>query len=340
MTGANKIMDFFGKNVFLFWHEGEKLMPIIHKMNIENIRKRLKNTEWNLIVTSLNINDENYIENYINLPDYFHGIKSKISDQNGVYGNQSDIIRLRLLEKYGGVYFDTSTIFLKKRIEDISLFKIFVNNINIQLAGYTNVTFTRKTSEGESYFPQAKDGIELGVLYARKDSELLKKFNYEIDLYWQWKTKEKNYKSYPEFKKLTSVSFLNEYHIHYSIYHMIITREPKLLDLVETQSIHMKGKEEAVIDGPYAITDRFCRGKTSYERANSELLLKSLLPGNLNMFNEEKTTLQNRIELFKEMQLIVIPSYLRVEIEKVFTSRQRYEQIDSAYQFFYDLRSF
>jgi hypothetical protein len=40
------------------------------------------------------------------------------------------------------------------------------------------------------------------------------------------------------------------------------------------------------------------------------------------------------------MQLIVIPSYLRVEIEKVFTSRQRYEQIDSAYQFFYDLRSF
>ena len=54
MAGANKIMGFFEKNVFLFWHEGEKLMPIIHKMNIENIRKKLKNTEWNLIVTSLN----------------------------------------------------------------------------------------------------------------------------------------------------------------------------------------------------------------------------------------------------------------------------------------------
>jgi hypothetical protein len=37
------------------------------------------------------------------------------------HGNHSDIIRL--LETYGGVYLDTSTIFLKQDFEEVALYK-------------------------------------------------------------------------------------------------------------------------------------------------------------------------------------------------------------------------
>ena len=39
-----------GKNVFLFWNKAEDQIPLIHKMNIDNIRKRLENTGWNIIL--------------------------------------------------------------------------------------------------------------------------------------------------------------------------------------------------------------------------------------------------------------------------------------------------
>ena len=49
-------------NVFLFWNESFENIPLIHKMNINNIRNRLKNTHWNVILTSLDKGDEFYIE--------------------------------------------------------------------------------------------------------------------------------------------------------------------------------------------------------------------------------------------------------------------------------------
>lgn len=258
------------KNIFLYWDKGESNIPINHKMNIDSIKQRLYKTDWNVIVTSLDKNSKYYIENLIDLPDYFYDMKNKILDLNSIGGNQSDIIRLRLLEKYGGVYFDVSTILLKNSIEDIKLYDTLIKYKKANLAGYTNVTFTRKNLNGTNYFKDAKDGIELGILYAKQNSKIINTLNKEIDKYWTWKSKNKTYKNYPLFKKykLTKVSFLNEYHIHYTIFHMIITRDKTLLDELVTQSIHMKGKENSKIDGAYAITYRFCRGSSGYDKAN------------------------------------------------------------------------
>jgi len=325
------------KNVFLYWDTGEENIPLIHKMNIDNIKKRLDKTKWNVIVTSLVKGTDCYIENFIELPDYFFDIKDKILDSNSINGNQSDIIRLRLLEKYGGVYFDTSTILLKNTIEEIQLYNALMVSEKSTLAAYSNYTFTRKNPDGSDYFRDAKDGIELGILYSKKNSKLLSIFNQEIDKYWLWKSKDNNYKDYPCFKEynLTAISFLNEYHIHYSIFHMIITRDNSLLSHLTVQSIHMCGKENSLTDGPYSISDRFCRGESCYSAANPKLLLSAFLDGDLKMYNGVKTTLDSRVDMYLQGDLFSVPGYMRKEIENHFKSINDYKQIKSAYKHFY-----
>ena len=139
------------KNIFFYWDKGESSMPVIHKVNIENIRNRLKNSEWNIVVTSLDKTSKYYIGNLIDLPSYFFDIQNKITNLHSMGGNLSDIIRLRLLGKYGGIYFDTSTIFLKNKIEDIKLYNKLINSSVFKLAGYTNFTFTRKSLNGNNF---------------------------------------------------------------------------------------------------------------------------------------------------------------------------------------------
>ena len=329
-------MIFGSKNIFLFWNKGEKDIPLIHKMNIDNMKNRLKNSDWKIILTTLDKNDKYYVGNLINLPKYFFQIKNKIKDIDSLGGNQSDIVRLRLLEKYGGIYFDTSVILLKNRIEDISLYKKFIKK-DADLAGYTNYTFTRKIKDNKNYFNQAKDGIELGVLYAKKNNKLLKIFNKEIDKYWKWKNINNTYKEYPPFKEfnLTPVSFLNEYHVHYSIYHLIITRDKTLLDNLVVQSMHMKGKEDSQEDGPYSVSDRFCREKDGYGGAKPIKILNAFLEGDVQSNKEIITTLKDRVDMFLKMDLIVIPGYMRIEIEKKVQSFEDFYNIKSCYKYFY-----
>jgi len=322
------------KNIFFYWDKGESSMPVIHKVNIENIRNRLKNSEWNIVVTSLDKTSKYYIGNLIDLPSYFFDIQNKITNLHSMGGNLSDIIRLRLLGKYGGIYFDTSTIFLKNKIEDIKLYNKLINSSVFKLAGYTNFTFTRKSLNGNNYFENAKDGIELGVLFAKKHSKIIKIFNQEIDKFWEWKTTDKSYLEYPLFKKykLKKVSFLNEYHIHYTIFHMIITRDTSLLKELITQSIHMKNKENSLNHGAYTLTDMFCRGKTNYDKADPKILLEVFLDKDLE-FKDKFITLKDRIKLIDKMELIVIPGYLRVELERYFRKKEDFQNLTSLYQY-------
>ena len=335
IKNANRLSE--KRVVFFYWHAAFIDMPLSHRNNIENIKRRLINTSWEVIVTNLERTSENYIENYIELPDYFYSIKDKIKDQESLHGNHSDIIRLRLLEKFGGVYFDTSTIFLRDSMEEILLYNDLMNSETATLAGYTNITFTRKNKDGSNYFENAKDGIELSLLYAKKASPILKVFNKEIDRYWNWKNIEKNYNSYPLFinANLQEISFLNEYHIHYTIYHLIITIYPSLIDQVIVQSVHMKGKETSTKHGPYAISDMFCRGRSTYESASPDKLFECFTDNDIKMFNGKITSLEERIEIFKDIELIKIPGYMRSRLEKEFTNIESYSDKESVYKLFY-----
>ncbi|MCA2018629.1 hypothetical protein LDJ79_21115 [Vibrio tritonius] len=325
------------KVVFLYWHSSKEDMPIAHALNILNLESRLRDSDWIVIVTTLDKCSADYIENYILLPPYFHKLIEKASDPNVQHGNHSDIIRLRLLERYGGVYLDTSTIFLKHDFEEVSLYKNFADLEEATLAGYTNVTFTRKDKKRYNYYKEAKDGLELSILYAKKKSNILQVFNREIDEYWKWKMPDKDYRDYPPFKEygLGQISFLNEYHIHYSIFHLIITRQPELLSEILVQSMHMKGKETALTHGPYAITDLFCRGNTSYEPASSKRMLQCFIDWELDSWDGRLTTLEDRIDICKEIELLKIPAYLRCDLEQYFTCLDDFVSKKSLYHEFY-----
>lgn len=325
------------KVVFLYWHSSKKDMPIGHALNIRNLESRLSSSDWIVIVTTLDRHSSDYIENYIPLPPYFHQLIDKACDPSVQHGNQSDIIRLRLLERYGGVYLDTSTIFLRYDFESISLYKKLISSTGASFAGYTNVTFTRKDENGSNYFEEAKDGIELSILYAKQNSNILQIFNFEIDKYWRWKTTDKNYMDYPPFREcgLGKVSFLNEYHVHYSIYHLIITRQPELLGEIVVQSMHRCGKETAITHGPYAISDIFCRGKTSYDPASSNKMLQCFIEGEIDTWDGMPTSLDGRIDICHEIELLKIPRYLRRELEQEFTCLGDYLNKKSLYQVFY-----
>ncbi|HIF5545658.1 TPA: capsular polysaccharide synthesis protein [Vibrio parahaemolyticus] len=325
------------KIVFLYWHSSKEDMPIGHALNIRNLESRLCGSDWLVIVTTLDKRSPDYIENYIALPPYFHELIEKAGEPSVEHGNHSDIIRLRLLERYGGVYLDTSTIFLKYDFEEVSLYKNLTESTGASLAGYTNVTFTRKDDVGQNYFEEAKDGIELSILYAKKNSNILQIFNREIDRYWKWKTSDKDYREYPPFREygLGHISFLNEYHIHYSIYHLIITRQPGLLGEVEVQSMHRSGKETALTHGPYAISDLFCRGRTSYEPASSKIMLQCFIEGELDSWDGDSTSLDDRIDICREIELLKIPAYLRCELEQEFTCLNDYFNKKSLYHEFY-----
>ncbi|HIF9389366.1 TPA: capsular polysaccharide synthesis protein [Photobacterium damselae] len=329
------------KVVFLYWHSSKEDMPIGHALNIRNLESRLSGTDWVVIVTTLDKRSPDYIENYISLPPYFHHLVEKTGDPKIQHGNHSDIIRLRLLEKYGGVYLDTSTIFLKQEFEYVSLYKRLKESPYASFAGYTNVTFTRKDEDGRNHFEEAKDGIELCILYANKSSRVLEIFNEEIDKYWQWKSIDKNYRDYPPFKQfgLKNISFLNEYHIHYSIYHLIITRQPNLLSEILVESMHMVGKEESNANGPYALTDLFCRGVSGYEPASPDLLLKCFLDGDLESCHGVPISLDDRVNIIEDMDFIKIPGYLRVSLESEFNCMEDFLIGVNLYQKLYNFCS-
>lgn len=335
LINTEKIKD---KNVvFLYWHSSKKDMPVGHVLNVKNLEFRLRNSDWTVILTTLDRGAPDYIENYIPIPSYFYKLKEKASDPSVQHGNHSDIVGLRLLEKYGGVYLDTSTIFLRHDFEEVSLYKKLIGSINFSLAGYTNVTFTRKNDKGVYYFEEAKDGMELSILYAKKHSKILQIFNSEIDKYWNWKTSSKDYMDYPLFKEyeLGKISFLNEYHIHYTIYHLIITRQPQLLDEIVVQSMHRSGKETALMHGPYAISDIFCRGQTSYGPASAKKMLQCFIEGEVETWDGISTSLKERIDICKELELVKIPGYLRAELEQEFTCLNDYYNKKSLYQDIY-----
>lgn len=326
------------KVVFFYWHSSREQMPIGHALNIRNLESRLSSSNWIVIVTTLDKCAPDYIENYISLPPYFYQLIEKTGNPSVQHGNHSDIIRLRLLERYGGVYLDTSTIFLRHDFKEVSLYKNLIYSPDASFAGYTNVTFTRKNEKGLNYFEEAKDGIELGALYAKRNSNVLRIFNCEIDKYWKWKKFDRDYRDYPPFREygLGQTSFLNEYHIHYSIYHLIITRQPELLKEVVVQSMHRSGKETALTHGPYAISDIFCRGTTSYEPASPTKMLQCFIEGDVDTWDSMSTSLEDRINICQEVEFLVIPGYLRRELEQEFTCLGDYLNKKSLYQDFYD----
>lgn len=85
------------KNLFIYWNDGFENSPLIVKKCLESWKN--KNIKWNIHI----LNDNNLIK-YIDLKNYID-ISHKIISK----AHLADIIRVLLLEKYGGCWCDATT---------------------------------------------------------------------------------------------------------------------------------------------------------------------------------------------------------------------------------------
>lgn len=100
------------KNIWIAWLQGLS-DPSIPKFNLDCIN-RIKdlNQDWNInIITYDNVIDF--------LPNFLHIVESY---PNRLKAHQSDLLRLMLLEKYGGIWIDSS-VYLMSPLDD------FIDNI-------------------------------------------------------------------------------------------------------------------------------------------------------------------------------------------------------------------
>ncbi len=96
--------------VWVCWLQGEENAPMLVKKCIDSIRRNIGNKE--LVI----ITNENY-QDYVQLPDY---IMKKF--QKGIisYAHFSDLLRIALLVKYGGIWLD-ATVFLTDKLPEYIL---------------------------------------------------------------------------------------------------------------------------------------------------------------------------------------------------------------------------
>lgn len=117
LTQNYKNKEFNDKNnsnkIWILWWQGEENMPELVKICLENMKKKLYDSE--VIVLS-----KNNINNYIQIPEF---ILKKFN--NGIIGfaHFSDILRIALLKEYGGIWID-STIYISKELSQKQISKI------------------------------------------------------------------------------------------------------------------------------------------------------------------------------------------------------------------------
>ena len=96
-------------NIWCCWWQGVEQMPEIVKMCHERLKSIIPQDKAELHIITL----ENYLQ-YIDLPDY---IIDKFNRNIITMTTMSDILRFRLLEKYGGYWLD-ATVFFTNAIPD------------------------------------------------------------------------------------------------------------------------------------------------------------------------------------------------------------------------------
>lgn len=145
----SKKIDYKNK-VWIFWYQGFEQAPELVKTTINEIKKILHDKEI-IILTKENLSK------YIELPKY---INEKFEKNLIPIAHYSDLIRLELLTKYGGLWID-STVLLTGRpffvdcdiplfvFKDISLFRkqklpVVASNWLIYSNGKSNILFLTK----------------------------------------------------------------------------------------------------------------------------------------------------------------------------------------------------
>ena len=142
------------KKIFIYWEQGIKNSPKIVKECI--IRIKLKNPTWEIIYL-----DNNNINKYIDINKEIPNIKNK----NIKKCHYADIVRLFLLDKYGGCWCD-ATLYFNKPLDD-------------WLHKYISKGFFAFNK------PAPDRLISNWFLYSQKNNYITKKWKEKIINYWK-----------------------------------------------------------------------------------------------------------------------------------------------------------
>lgn len=146
----------FEKNIYLLWLQGWENAPILQKKVLSSWIKH--NSDWNIIKL-----DYNNLKEYDLNIDYIYDKNKKISAQA-----LSDIIRVSILKKYGGIWADSTFLCLKPIIE---LCKETLQHSNCFM------------------YYRPNGGSELShclysFIIAKNNSFIINKLKEKVDIYW------------------------------------------------------------------------------------------------------------------------------------------------------------
>lgn len=109
------------KPIWILWLQGFEQAPDLVKVCVQSVKRALGTKEHIYLLDEKNLSD------YIELPDY---ILQKWKNRKIGYAHFSDIIRLRLLNLYGGVWIDATVYFTGNKLPDyIRSSKLFMFTI-------------------------------------------------------------------------------------------------------------------------------------------------------------------------------------------------------------------
>lgn len=219
-------------NIWICWWQGIESAPDIVKKCVENVKKYSKNK--NIII----LNKYNY-KQYIDIPEY---ILEKLENKNMSITHFSDVLRINVLNKYGGTWLD-STCFITDE-----------NYINEKYDFYTvKLPYNKKEpciSKGKWCVFFLK-GTKQNVLF-----QFMKEFydeywkieNEVIDYYLMDYIIEIAYENIPAVHKMIDKVPENNYQIH-TLKNKLNTEfnEIEYMKLLETNNIHKLAHEKHYI---------------------------------------------------------------------------------------------
>ena len=114
-----------GRNIWTIWWQGEENAPELVKACIRSMKKNANGA-------TLHVLNEDNIEDFLEIPQILINARD---DGTLSMANFTDVLRLMLLEKYGGIWLD-STIFVSKPIPE-EIFSLPFYSLHTQWDDYT-----------------------------------------------------------------------------------------------------------------------------------------------------------------------------------------------------------
>ena len=184
VTNDEKIIEKSNK-IWICWFQGLENAPELVKACYNSVLKNYKDKE--IIV----LTEENY-EQYVDIPEY---ILKKWKKGYISFAHFSDILRIELLSKYGGLWLD-STIFTTKKSE-------LVFNENIELFVFKQVDLDRKNSLSVV--------ASNWLIYGNKDNNIINLTKKLLYYYWKDYNYAINYNIFHIFFKLATEVYKDEW---------------------------------------------------------------------------------------------------------------------------------